>query len=244
MKKMITVIVCLFGLFGLAQQKTNGLEISRLTENAFVYTTYNDFNGNRFPSNGLYVVADGGVILIDTPWDEKQFQPLLDSISKRHRKPVKLCIATHYHDDRTAGLEFFRGKGIKTYASKQTFDLCKSHNEKQPEFYFSKDTTFTLGNVKLETFYPGEGHTKDNIVIWFAGEKILYGGCFVKSTENESLGNIADANLKAWPASIKRTMHRFPKPAFVVPGHFGWQSDKSLDHTFKLLRKHQKQKKR
>lgn len=243
MKKIATIIVSLFCLCGLAQQKTKDLEISQLTGDFFIYTTYNDFNGYRFPSNGLYAVADDGVILIDTPWDENQFQPLLDSISKRHRKPVKLCIATHYHDDRTAGLEFFKGKGIRTYTSKQTFDLCKNHNERQPEFYFSKDTTFTVGNVKLETFYPGEGHTKDNIVIWFANEKILYGGCLVKSVENESLGNIADANLKAWPASIRKTTNRFPKPAFVIPGHFGWQSDKSLEHTLQLLRKHQKQKK-
>lgn len=244
MKTFAAIIVSFFCLCCLAQPKERDLEISPLSGDFFIYTTYNDFNGYRFPSNGMYVVTDDGVILIDTPWDKNQFQPLLDSISRKHGKQVKLCIATHYHDDRTAGLEFFKSKGIKTYASRQTFDLCRQYNEKQPEFYFTKDTTFTLGNHRFETFYPGEGHTKDNIVIWFAKERTLYGGCFVKNAGNQSLGNIADANLSAWPASIKKTMDRFPKPAFVIPGHFGWQSNKSLEHTLRLLRKHQKQKKK
>ena len=48
-------------------------------------------------------------------------------------------------------------------------------------------------NLKI-THLTGEGHTKDNIVIWFDIEKILYCGCFVKSTESIELGNIVDAN--------------------------------------------------
>ncbi len=102
-----------------------------------------------------------------------------------------------------------------------------------------KDTSFRVGQHSFSTFYPGEGHTKDNIVVLFGNERIIYGGCFVKSTENNDLGNIADANLKAWPVSIKRLMKKFPHPAYVIPGHFSWASNKSLQHTLKLLRKKQ-----
>lgn len=242
MKKIIICVFLniLFSISAFAQTnfgKTNSkkLEIHHLVGDFYVYTTYKKFGGTLFPSNSMYVVTDDGVIMIDTPWDESQFQPILDSIEARHHKKVVLCIATHYHDDRTAGLKFLKDKDIRTYTSKQTFDLCKKENGNEPEFYFEKDTTFTIGNKSFKTFYPGEGHTRDNIVIWFAKEKILFGGCLVKSSENHDLGNIADANLKAWPISIENTIKTFPKPKFIIPGHFRWDK-KALKHTLKLLR--------
>src|SRR5688572_26422786 len=56
------------------------IQFSSLTENAFVYTTYNEFNGTLVPSNSMYFVTDAGIVVIDTPWDTTQFQPFLDSI--------------------------------------------------------------------------------------------------------------------------------------------------------------------
>jgi glyoxylase-like metal-dependent hydrolase (beta-lactamase superfamily II) len=210
---------------------------SRLAENAFVYTTFKDFDGKPFPSNSLYVVTDEGVVLVDTPWDESQFQPLLDSIQKRHNKKVVLCLSTHFHADRTAGLEYFRSKGIKTFTSKKTAGLCRRHKEKQPEFTFEKDTVFTVGGTRFETFYPGEGHAPDNIVVYIDRGDILYGGCLVKSTENTGLGNLSDANLKVWPRTIEKVIAKFPDPKFVIPGHFGWAGNRSLQHTLMLLRR-------
>lgn len=188
-----------------------------------------------FPSNSMYLVTDAGVVLIDTPWDTTQFQPLLDSISRRHHTKVVLAIATHYHDDRTAGLGFLKQKGVKTYSSKLTYDLCSEFNEKQAAYYFENDTVFEVGNYKFETYYAGEGHTKDNIVIWFGRHKILYGGCLIKSTESKDLGNIADANPQEWKPTIKKVLRKYPRPKYVIPGHYGWSSNKGLQHTLKLL---------
>jgi metallo-beta-lactamase class B len=211
------------------------LDITRLTGDFYIYTTYNDFGGKPFPSNGMYVVTSEGVALFDTPWDKTQFQPLLDSIEKRHHQKVVMCVATHYHDDRTAGLGYYKTKGIPTWSSRQTLRLCRKHGENQGAASFKKDTVFTLGQYRFRTLYPGAGHTKDNIVIWFEKEKILYGGCLVKSTDNQSLGNIADADLKAWPKSIKKIMQLCPNPAYVIPGHFSWVDNKALEHTLRLL---------
>jgi metallo-beta-lactamase class B len=241
MNKITLSILLIFGhslLFGQDNQK---LRIQHLTDNFYVYTTYKELHSFgskllKYPSNSMYLVTDNGVVLFDTPWDSTQFQPLLDSISERHNKKVVMAIVTHYHNDRTAGLDFLIHKGIKTYSSKLTYDLCKEHGEKQAEFYFQNDTVFNIGNYKFETYYAGEGHTKDNIVIWVDEYKILYGGCLVKSTENKNLGNVADANLKEWTPTIKKVIKKYPKPKFVIPGHFGWTGSKGLNHTLKLLR--------
>ena len=76
--------------------------------------------GSPFPSNGLYLVTKKGVVVVDAPFDTTQFQPLVDSIRERHHQPVVLNIATHFHKDRTAALEFFRRRGVATYTTRLT----------------------------------------------------------------------------------------------------------------------------
>lgn len=71
--------------------------------------------------------------------------------------------------------------------------------------------------------------------MWFEKEKVLYGGCFVKSAETQNLGNLADADTEAWSASVKKTIQAFPDPAYVIPGHLGWTDKEALLHTLKLL---------
>ncbi|MEI7587754.1 MAG: subclass B1 metallo-beta-lactamase, partial [Runella sp.] len=79
-------------------------------------------------------------------------------------------------------------------------------------------------------------HTVDNIVVWFPNEKVLYGGCLVKCMEAEDLGYIKEANLKAWPKTIRRLQKRYKNPRFIIPGHGDWRSGESLRHTLKLLK--------
>jgi len=247
MKPIFIPIIILIGL-GISpsiygQANIPSIALSHLTGDFYIYTTHRLVNGKIIPSNSMYLITDKGAVMFDTPWDTTQFQPLLDSIQLRHHTNVVLCIATHFHDDRTAGLDFLKQKGITTYSSKQTFDLCREHNEKQAQYFFTKDTTFIFGNHRFLTYYPGEGHTKDNIVIWFDDEKVLYGGCLVKSTEAKDLGYLGDANLSEWAATVANVIKRFPNPQYVIPGHFGWADNKGLDHTLRLLEDHEKKNK-
>ncbi len=187
----------------------------------------------------MYLVTSKGAVLFDTPWDSTQFQPLLDSIKIRHNKDVVLCISTHFHEDRTAGLEYYRRKGIKTFTTKRTDELSKAGNDKRAQFIMYKDTIFTIGQHSFQTYYGGQGHTPDNIVIWFDKEKILYGGCLVKSTEAEDLGNLSDANIKEWATTIKNIQRKFGNPDYIIPGHQDWHSKESLAHTLNLIQQYQ-----
>ena len=228
----------LFIMHSRAQPAHAALQISYLTGDFYIYTTYHSYKGNPVSANGLYLVTNEGVVMLDTPWDTTQFQPLLDSIENRHHQKVVMCIATHSHEDRTGGLEYYRSKGIKTYTTIQTDKICKEKNEKRAEFLILNDTVFTIGHRTFETYFPGAGHAPDNIVIWFPAEKILYGGCLVKSTQAIDLGYLGDANTQFWPDAIQNIQYKFPKPAFVIPGHQDWSNINSLSHTLGLLRKH------
>jgi metallo-beta-lactamase class B len=223
-----------------AQGNTN-LQISQLTGDFYVYTTYNTYEGNRIPANGMYILTDSGVILIDTPWDTTQFQSLLDSIQVRHHKNVVLCLVTHWHSDKTEGLEYYRQLGIKTYSTTLTDELCQKNSMKRAEFLMPKDTLFHVGKYTLETYFPGEGHTTDNIVIWFKNEKILYGGCLIKGAEAKNLGYLGDANLSTYQASLENVRRKFPDPNYIVVSHSDWKDINSLNHSIKLAKKLKRQ---
>lgn len=86
----------------------------------------------------------------------------------------------------------------------------------------------------IEVFYPGSGHTEDNIVVWLPKSNILFGGCFVKSIHSKNLGNIEDASIKIWPASIQKVINKYPDIKVVVPGHGKVGDTSLLKNTAKL----------
>lgn len=238
MRRIILTIIILFSLTKLfGQSNQPNLRISHLTGDFYIYTTFNLYEGNKIPANGMYLVANNGVVLIDTPWDTTQFQPLLDSIKSKHSKIVIMCIATHWHSDRTEGLEYYKKKGIKTYTTISTDELSKKNGKKRAEYLIKKDTTFNIKQYTFKIFYPGQGHTSDNIVIWFPQEKILYGGCLIKGADAENLGYLGDGNTKEYYTTLMKVQKKFPGPEYIIVSHNDWKNLNSLNHSIKLAKK-------
>ena len=231
---LTTIIFLVFTKNIFSQNADSSLKISPLSGDFYVFTTYNFYKGTRIPANGMYVVTNQGVVMFDAPWDTTQFQPLLDSIRIKHHKKVVLCFATHFHEDRTGGLEYYKQQGIKTYTTRQTDELSKKRGMKRAEFLMDSDTVFTTGQYSFQTYYPGQGHAPDNIVIWFEKEKILYGGCLIKSVDDDNLGNLSDADSKEYATTIKRVQEKSKKPRYIITGHNDWLNTKSLEHTLKM----------
>lgn len=221
----------------LGQIEAPQLKISPLIGDFFIYTTYNKYEGSTVPAHGMYVVTNAGVVLFDTPWDTTQFQPLLDSIQLKHHTPVITCIATHWHSDRTDGLEYYQQKGIKTYTTALTDQLSKQHNKKRAAYLIEKDTLFTVGQYSFETYYPGQGHTEDNIVVWFNNEKILYGGCLIKGASATNLGYLGDGNVFDYHATLLNVQRKYPDTQFIIVSHHDWTNRNALKHSIKLAKK-------
>lgn len=217
-----------------AQREMRALNITRLHGDFYIYTTYNYYQGGRISANGMYLITDSGAIIFDSPWDTTQFQPLLDSIRVKHNKKAIMCIATHFHEDRTGGLEYYRAKGIRTYTTRRTDQLSAARGMKRAEHLLDQDTVFVVGDYTFQTFFPGHGHAPDNIVIWFEKQKILYGSCLVKSVEDKTLGNLGDADVREYPNTLKKVKRKFKKPRYIITGHNGWRDTGSLEHTLKM----------
>jgi metallo-beta-lactamase class B len=101
----------------------------------------------------------------------------------------------------------------------------------------SKDTVFKAGQYAFEVYYPGEGHTTDNIVIWFSKEKVLYGGCLIKGVDDENLGYLGDANTAAYEQSLINVRQKCRNPKHIIIAHNDWHDLRSLDHSIQMASK-------
>jgi metallo-beta-lactamase class B len=237
MRTIVLTIAFIFPLTPIFGQAENAkLKISHLTGDFYIYTTYNTYQVSQVPANGMYFVTNEGVVLFDTPWDTTQFQPLLDSIKSKHDKPVVMCFATHWHSDKTAGLDYYRQQGIKTYTTLLTDELSKKNNKKRAEFLMAGDTVFRAGQYSFETYYPGEGHTTDNIVIWFKNERILYGGCLIKGADDNDLGYLDDGNKTAYASTLTNVQKKCRRPKYIIIAHNDWKNINSLKHSLKMAK--------
>ena len=188
-----------------------------------------------FPTNGLVVEGAGASVLVDAGWDWREAAWLFDFAAKRLHAPIRDVIVTHAHRDRIGGAGEALRRGARVHALARTIARAHERGQALPNVTEPEQASLTIGGVTLELFYPGAGHTDDNLVLYLPASRILYGGCFLKSGDAHDLGNIKDADLTAWPASLARLSERFPQRAIVVPGHGALGGD-PIARTAALLR--------
>jgi metallo-beta-lactamase class B len=163
------------------------------------------------------------------------------------KKPIKVVIDTHYHLDRVGGNSYFKSIGAQVIASKMTSALMKenwdsglrSAQKDYPGFpsipFVSPDITFDdkyeLEGGKIQVLYFGPSHTKDDVVVYFPEEQVLFGDCMLK----EKLGYLGDANLTEYPKTLERVKRL--KIKTIIAGH--WSSihgPELIDQVFELLK--------
>lgn len=215
-------------------QTSPEIEVMKLEKGVYIYHSYGMYEGNTVSANGLILESSNEVVLIDTPWDDQQTVQLLDWIDREINKKVSFTIITHAHADRIGGINILKSQNILTISSKLTEKEAAKNSPARPDITFQSDTLLTYGDSSLEAYYPGPGHTVDNSVVYLNDHHILYGGCFIKSQSSTSLGNIEEAKVTIWPASLRKVVAKYPERKLVIPGHGDWEAG-AIKNTLKLL---------
>ncbi|MBO9690200.1 CHM family subclass B1 metallo-beta-lactamase [Chryseobacterium sp.] len=216
--------------------KSNTLIITQISENAFIHTSFkktNDF-GN-VPCNGLIVKDYNEAIVFDTPTNDESSEELIQWINKKLGAKINAVIPTHFHDDSLGGLMAFHKKNIPSYSYAKTIELAKENNFVIPENSFNDAVILKVGDKDVVAKFFGEGHTKDNVVGYFPGENILFGGCLLKELE-AGKGYLGDANVSAWSSTVEKVKKEYPDVKIVVPGHGDYGDGKLLDYTIGLFK--------
>jgi glyoxylase-like metal-dependent hydrolase (beta-lactamase superfamily II) len=210
----------------------DSVTVRRIGERVWVHVSVK----GGIPSNGLVVALDGGgTLLIDTAWDDEQTGRLVDWARTRLGKPVRRAVVTHFHRDRLGGIDTLRALGIPAAGLDRTRELAIAHGDGAPDVLLRADRPVHADHDGFEVFHPGAGHSPDNVVVWLPRERVLFGGCLVKSAAARDLGNTADADVAHWDDAVMAVLARYPRAAIVVPGHGAEGGTGLLTHTRDLV---------
>ena len=239
---------------------TDELVLRKIEDNAFLVTHVFPWPGNSL----LVKVSESDFILVDTPWTNEATKVLLEWIRDQLGDINLIVINTHFHMDNLGGNEYLQSQNIPCYGSyltkklleekgevvlertlqilseskyKKYYDVYKENQFVAPDHLFNIDEGMTLkiGDETIEIFYPGPGHTDDNIVVYFKNRNLLFGGCLIRSLNAGSVGTASDGNMEEWPNSVKKLIEKYKDCKIVVPGHGAWGDISLLHHTVKLF---------
>lgn len=246
--RTLLIIVCATAVLDCSAQKKNafkpeviykskGLIVTRIAPHSFEHTSFlqtDDF-GN-VPCNGLVVTNNKEAIIFDTPTNDESSEELIKCIREKLHCNITAIIPTHFHNDCLGGLKAFDKHQIPSYAYFKTIALAKENKYAVPQNSFNDSLVLKIGDEKVTAKFLGEGHTRDNVVGYFAADHIMFGGCLIKELD-ATKGYLGDANVADWSGTVEQVKKAYPDVKIIVPGHGDYGDKALLDYTIALFRK-------
>lgn len=206
---------------------TEHLSIIKVTPKSFIHVSWLMTESyGRVASNGLVYISEGEAIVFDTPVNDTAAVELIRWIHSKMNSEIKAVVPGHFHDDCLGGLKAFHEAGISSYAHTRTIELAREDGVTVPKHGFDTGHTFQIGGSEVICRFFGPGHTEDNIVGYIPTEKLLFGGCLVKSLRS-GRGYLGDARVGEWSNTVSGIKRTYPDVKYVIPGH-GRHGDISL----------------
>lgn len=228
------------------QQAENRLpepSLEQIADNVWIHKSYHVVEPwGPILSQGMVIETDKGVILVDTAWTDEETESLLDLIKAQTGRLPSIAIATHAHSDKMGGMKALQDNGIGGRAHPFTNEDAPARGLRKTMFSIleGKSREMLLGAEDEEgvtVFYPGPGHTRDNIVVYYAPAKVLFGGCLIRPGDSDNLGNTADGDVGHWAEAVRNVAEAFPDAQIVIPSHGPMGGRALLDHTIALAEK-------
>lgn len=202
-----------------APYRSATLLIQQVSPHVYQHTSFletKDFG--RVACNGMLVVEDGEALVFDTPATAAASVELLTYTERELKARVTAVVPTHFHADCLAGLAEFHQRDVPSYALNATIQLARGSQATVPQHGFAKRLILRVGRQAVVARFLGEGHTRDNIVAYVPAERVLFGGCLIKEL-GAGKGNLADANVAAWPRTVAKLQKTYPRTRVLIPGH-------------------------
>jgi len=207
-------------------------------------------------------MANADLVWVGTPYTPEATNSVLDWIEAYFGKQDIVEINTGYHVDNLGGNPALLERGIAVYGADLTAQLLDERGEQTraailgmlegagnqaivqahaaiqympPSILYPIQDGLVLkfGDETVQVYFPGPSHAPDNVVVYFPGQKVLFGGCMILA--GDQVGNTSDADLKAWPESVGR-LSQF-QADWIIPGHGDRFDPGLLEHTISVLTK-------
>lgn len=218
--------------------------LAPLRDGVWLHTTEREVRGfGRVVSNGLVVVDGADALLVNTGWGpdaDASTDAILGDVTVRTGARVRRAVVSHHHDDSVGGVGALRRAGIPMIGTTRIAELMDAAGRGRPDSVLAGEAgtawTVRYGDREAEVFFPGAGHTADNVVVYVPEARVLFGGCLIRPGEDDTLGNTADASVDEWAESVARVRERYRgRVDIVVPTHGAPAGPELLDHTIRLV---------
>ena len=198
-----------------------------------------------FPTNWLVYVGPKTVTVVGATWTPAMARTLSMRIRQVTRLPITAVVDTSPDPEWSGGNAYWKDIGAKIFAVRITDELLKDSwtqrdrrsRKNHPGYPILPliaptevvATHFTLQHGNLRAFYLGPTHTPGDIFVYFPREQVLDAGSILKPY----LGNMANADVREYPKTLRRLQRMHLKIRTVVAGH--WSAVQNPDLIEKYL---------
>jgi metallo-beta-lactamase class B len=206
-------------------------------------------------TNSLVYLGLSQVTVVGASWTPETAKLVADQIKQITPLPITEVIDTSPDPEWSGGNGYWERIGAKVLAIDITARLLQntwrttvadfrqahpSYPDEPPVLpteVHSGDFQLQDGNIRC--FYLGPSHTPGDIFVYFPKERVLDAGSILK----EHLGNMAKADVKAYPRTLRRLEALHLDTNMIVSGHWSAVHGPDLiEHYLELLRENAAQK--
>jgi len=204
-------LVLLFASIGWAAP-----QVTPIGPDLYAYISDNDAS-----ANSTFLVANKGIVVVDTGLNVTEGDRLLREIRKISPLPVLYVINTHYHPDHQGGNSAV-GPRATVVSTDFTRERTLAMMQSEPQFHFApaeltfqQKLTIHLDPYSVEIYFPGKAHTSGDALVYFPQQRaISMGDLFLNRSSPAMDQGSAETWIKALDQVLARPLDK------VVPGHF------------------------
>ncbi len=193
------------------------------------------YENHALNNNVGFIVADNGVILVDSGASPSGAKLIQQRISTVTDKPVKWVINTGSQDHRWLGNSYFKQQGAEIIALSSTVEEQKKHiethlerlkntireraNDVQPlqatRVLEDVNNKLILGGKSIELNFPGDSHFPGDGIVWLPEEQVVFAGDLVYV--DRILGIQSYSPVVSWSQAFNKMVQL--QPQHIIPGH-------------------------
>jgi len=221
------------------------LQETQVRDNIFVWTLGGDTIHTSYGTNCIGVIEPDAVLVVDPLIAPAHARLVVATIREKTPAPVRFVVLTHHHTDHSLGASTLVHDGAVLIANRNCRDSMAAEHPRllalrrqQPEtrelfgdavpilpsVTFEESLTVHLGDMEIELWHPGWGHTPGDVFLFLpdarvaiCGDLLFHGYHF--NFENASLPGIRQG-LRALRALDAETF---------IPGHGQVAGPETLD---------------